>query len=113
MVEGLRPPMERITMVLPVLSSDCPVYALVQACEWDERTVADGRDRAGKQCHQVHEARGEQGHRDLVPVQADERPVKGRPMRAWMGLAMMGSTRRWVAGTVSVSRDTGVARAWL
>jgi hypothetical protein len=106
-------PLEGITMVVTVLSSGCPVHTLVQACGWDERMVADGRDRAGKQCHQVHEARGEQGHRDVVPVQADRRRVKGRTMRAWMGLAMMGSTRRWVAGTVSVSRDTGVATVFL
>jgi len=111
--EGLRKPLELITMVVTVRSSGCPVQAIVQAFGLDERTVADGRDRAGTHGHQLHEAMVEQGQRDLVPVQADEIRVKGRTMSAWMGVAMMGSTRRWLAGTVRVSRDTGLARAWL
>ena len=32
-------------------------------------------------------------------------------MIAWMGLAMMVSTRLWLAGTVSMSRDKGLADA--
>jgi hypothetical protein len=36
---------------------------------------------------------------------ADEIRVKGRKMIAWMGLAMMVSTRLWVAGTISLTRD--------
>jgi IS1 family transposase len=45
-------------------------------------------------------------------VQADEIRVKGRQMVAWMGLAMMVSTRLWVAGVVSRTRDTSLAD-WL
>jgi IS1 family transposase len=51
----------------------------------------------------------EQGNLDLVHVQADEIRVKGRRMTAWMGLAMMVSTRLWLAGVVSRSRDTRLA----
>jgi IS1 family transposase len=47
----------------------------------------------------------EQGQLDLVHVQADELRIKGCKMIAWMGLAMMVSTRLWLAGTVSLSRD--------
>lgn len=32
---------------------------------------------------------------------------------AWMGLAMMVSTRLWLAGTVQMSRDKGLAKAFL
>lgn len=75
----------------------------------DERTVASWRDRAGKQCEKVHQAVIEQGRLDLVHVQADEIRVKGRSLIAWMGLAMMVSTRLWVAGVVSPTRDRQLA----
>ena len=53
----------------------------------------------------------EAGKLDLLHVQADEIRVKGRNMIGWMGLAMMVSTRLWLAGTVSASRDKGLADA--
>jgi transposase-like protein/IS1 family transposase len=113
MFEGLRKPMELIVIVVTLLSYGCPVQAIVQAFGLDERTVADWRDRAGQQCQKVHEAVVEQGQLDLVHVQADEIRVKGRQMIAWMGLAVMVSTRLWLAGTVRVSRDKGLADALL
>jgi hypothetical protein len=79
----------------------------------NERTVAEWRDRAGQHCQQIHEAIVEQGELDLVHVQADEIRVTGRKMIAWMGLAMMVSTRLWVTGMVSLSRDKGLANALL
>jgi IS1 family transposase len=51
----------------------------------------------------------EQGKLDLVHVQADEIRVKGCKMIAWMGLAMMVSTRLWLGGTVQFSRDRSLA----
>jgi transposase-like protein/IS1 family transposase len=111
--EGLRKPSELITIVVILLAYGCPVQAIVQAFGLDERTVADWRDRAGKHCQQIHEAIVEQGQLDLVHVQADEIRVKGRKMVAWMGLAMMVSTRLWLAGTVSQSRDKSLADALL
>jgi len=113
MFEGLRKPIDLITIVVILLSYGCPVQAIVQAFGLDERTVAQWRDRAGKHCQRVHAAIVEQGKLDLVHVQADELRVKGRKMIAWMGLAMMVSTRLWVAGTVSLSRDKGLADALL
>ncbi len=111
MFEGLRKPMELIVIVVTLLSYGCPVQAIVQAFGLDERTVARWRDRAGVHCEQVHQALIETGKLDLVHVQADEIRVKGRKMIAWMGLAMMVSTRLWLAGTVSVTRDKGLADA--
>jgi len=107
MFEGLRTPRDLVIMVVTLLSSGCPV----QAFPLDERTVADGRDRAGQHCQQVHEAIVEQEQRDRMPIQAEEIRVNGRTIIAGMGVAMMGSTRRWLAGTVSLSRDTGWADA--
>jgi hypothetical protein len=77
----------------------------------DTRTVASWRDRVGAHCQQVHQALVETGKLDLLHVQADEIGVKGRQMIAWMGLAMMVSTRLWLAGTVRMSRDKGLAEA--
>src|SRR5918912_1775491 len=105
MFEGLRKPMELIVIVGTLLAYGCPVQAIVHAFGLDERTVASWRDRAGNHCQQVHQALVEQGQLDLVHVQADELRIKGCKMIAWMGLEMMVSTRLWVAGTVSLSRD--------
>jgi hypothetical protein len=111
MFEGLRKPMEVVVIVVTLLSYGCPVQAIVHAFDLDERTVASWRDRAGAHCEQVHHALIETGKLDLVHVQADEIRVKGRNMIAWMGLAMMVSTRLWLAGTVSMSRDKRLADA--
>jgi transposase-like protein len=111
--EGLRKPTKIIAIVLTLLSYGCPVQAIVQAFGLDERTVADWRDRAGQHCQKVHVAIVEQGQLDLIHVQADEIRVRGRKMVAWMGLAMMVSTRLWLAGTVQMSRDKGLADALL
>ncbi|HYL43495.1 MAG TPA: hypothetical protein VEU97_08935 [Ktedonobacteraceae bacterium] len=113
MFEGLGKPIDLIVIVMTLLAYGCPVQAIVQAFKLDERTVAEWRDRAGQHCQQIHAAIVEQGQVDLVHVQADELRVKGRKMVAWMGLAMMVSTRLWVAGTVSLSRDKGLADALL
>src|SRR6266852_4618570 len=109
MFAGLRKPTEMIVMVVTLLAYGCPVQAIVHAFGLDERTVASWRDRAGKHCETVHQALVEQGKLDLLHVQADEIRVKARGMIAWMGLAMMVSTRLWVAGVVSRSRDKSLA----
>src|SRR5260370_38442872 len=87
----------------------CSVKAIVQAYGLDERTVASWRDRAGQQCQRVHQAVVEQGCLDLVHVQADEIRVKARGMVAWMGLAIMVSTRLWLGGVVSRTRVSCLA----
>ncbi len=105
MFEGLRKPEEFIVLVVTLLTYGCPVQAIVHAFSLDERTVAAWRDRAGVHCQKVHQAIIEQGQLDLMHVQADEIRVKGYKMIAWMGLAMMVSTRLWIAGVVQPSRD--------
>lgn len=109
MFEGLRTSTELIVIVVTLLAFGCPVQAIVQAYGLDERTVASWRDRAGKQCQRVHQAIVEQGQVDLVHVQADEIRVKARGMVAWMGLALMVSTRLWLGGVVSRTRDSSLA----
>ncbi len=109
MFAGLRKPKELIVVVVTLLAYGCPVQAIVHAFELDERTVASWRDQAGKHCQQVHQAVVQHGQLDLIHVQADEIRVKGRKMIAWMGLAMMVSTRLWLGGVVSLSRDRSLA----
>jgi hypothetical protein len=86
MFEGLRTSTELVVIVVTLLAFGCPVQAIVQAYGLDERTVASWRDRAGKQRQRVHQDIVEQGQLDLIRV-------KARGMVAWMGLAMMVSTR--------------------
>jgi len=109
MLEGLRKPTELIVIVVTLLAYGCPVQAIVHAYGLDERTVARWRDRAGTHCQQLHHALIEPGNLDLIHVQADELRVKGRVMIAWMGLSMMVSTRLWLGGVVSRTRDTALA----
>lgn len=96
-------------IVVTLLAFGCPVQAIVQAYGLDERTIASWRDRAGAQCQRVHQAIVAQAGLDLIHVQADEIRVKARSMVVWMGLAMMVSTRLWLAGVVSQTRDTPLA----
>jgi hypothetical protein len=109
MFEGLRTSEELSVIVVTLLAFGCPVQAIVQAYGLDERTVACWRDRAGSQCQRVHQGIVEQGQLDLVHVQADEIRVKARGIVAWMGLALMVSTRLWLGGVVSRTRDSSLA----
>jgi IS1 family transposase len=109
MWEGLRRPAELVVIVVTLLAYGCPLQAIVRAYGLDERTVANWRDRAGRQGQRVHQALIEGGKLDLVHVQADEIRVKGRSMIAWMGLTLMVSTRLWLGGTVSLTRDKTLA----
>jgi IS1 family transposase len=108
-LEGLRTAEEVVIKVMTLLAYGCPLQAIVHAFGLDERTIADWQKRAGKHCQQVHEALVQQGDVDTQHVQADEIRVKGRKMIAWMGLAIEGSTRLWLAGVVSVQRDKALA----
>jgi transposase-like protein len=109
MMEGLRTPTERVMRVIILLAYGCPPQAIVHAYGVDERTVAQWQKRAGTHCQQVHQDLVEQGQVDVQHVQADEIRVKGYKMIAWMGLAIDVSTRLWLAGVVSVQRDTTLA----
>lgn len=51
----------------------------------------------------------QEGKLDMLHVQADEIRVKGRSQVIWMGLAIMVSTRLWLAGVVSPTRDRQLA----
>src|SRR5437764_6472369 len=105
MMEGLRTEEQTVITVVTLLSYGCPTQAIVHAYGLDERTVADWQKRAGKQCQRVHQALVEQGQVKSHHIQADEIRAKGRKLIIWMALAMDVTTRLWLAGVVSTTRD--------
>jgi transposase-like protein len=109
MMEGLRSPGELIVLVVILLAYGCPIQAIVHAYGLDERTVAEWQKRAGRHCQQVHQAIVEQANVATTQVQADEIRAKGRKLVIWMGMAIDATSRLWLAGVVSVSRDHQLA----
>ncbi len=109
MFEGLRKPEELIVIVVTLLSYGCPPQAAVHAFGLDERTVARWQKRAGVHCQHIHEEQVMQGKLDLQHVQADEIRVKGCQKIPWMALAVMVSSRLWLGGAVSLTRDRHLA----
>src|ERR687884_771394 len=105
----LRTSVETVVLVATLLAHGCPVQAIVAACGFDERTVADWWARSGRQGQAVHEYLVEQP-RDLGQVQADEIRVKKQGGTVWMALAMMVKTRLWLGGEVSAQRDLPLIR---
>lgn len=98
-----------VTLVLTLLAWGCPVQAVVRAYSLDERTVASWLEKAGTHTHQIHHSLVVAGKLDLQQVQADEIYLKGVKFRAWMGLAVMVSTRLWLGGVVSHKREKALA----
>src|SRR5687768_7179997 len=105
----LRTAAETVALVVTLLAHGCPVQAIVAAFGFDERTVADWWARSGRQGQAVQECLVEQP-RALGQVQADEIRVKKQGGVVWMALAMMVSTRLWLAGEVSKQRDMMLIR---
>jgi transposase-like protein len=107
----LRTAPETVILVIVLLANGCPIQAIVKAFGYDERTVRDWWQRAGKHCQVVHEHKIEQAQLDLQQVQADEIKVKRQEGHFWMALAIMVSTRLWLGGAVSVHRDLDLIQA--
>ena len=105
----LRTSAEIVVIVVTLLAHGCPLQAIVAAFGFDERTVAAWLARAGQQGQAIQEHLVEQP-RALGQVQADEIGVKKQGGIVWMALAMMVSTRLWLAGEVSPHRDMPLIR---
>jgi hypothetical protein len=93
--------------MVTLIAHGCQLHAIVVAFGFDERTVADWLIRASRESQAVHEHLL-QTPRDLGQVPADEIRVKQQGGIVWMTLAMMISTRLWLAGEVSEPRDLPV-----
>ncbi len=100
-----------VLCVIVLLAYGCPLQAIVQAFDLDERTVRDWHERAGKHCQKVHEQIVEKSQQDLQQVQADEIKVKTLLGSYWMALAMAVPSRLWLGGVVSRKRDLDLIQA--
>lgn len=107
---GIKKGEREFVQVVTLLAHGCPMQAIVAAFEMDERTVKAWYARAGGHCQKVHEAIVSSQQLDLGQVQADEIRVKSQHGIIWMALAIMVSTRLWIAGEVSPRRDKALIR---
>src|SRR5947207_3806283 len=107
-LEGIRRSEDEYIKVITLLAYGTTIQAIVHAFGLDERTVAKWRDRAGIHCETVHKEKIERSLLDLIQVQADEMWIKMRGAVVWVALAMMVSTRLWIAGEVSEKRDSNL-----
>jgi transposase-like protein len=105
----LRTSAEMVSLAVTLMAHGCPLQAIVVAFGYDERTVACWLTRAGVQGQAVQAHLVEQP-RDLGQVQADEIRIKTQGGLVWMALALMVSTRLWLAGAVSPHRDLSLIR---
>jgi len=104
----LRTDPKTVLLVIALLVYGCPIQAIVQAFAFDERTVRNWWQRAGQHCQALHERLVEDHQLDLGQVQADEIKAKTQQGPIWIAMAMMVSTRLWLGGAVSASRDTAL-----
>ena len=100
---------EIITKVITLIAYGCPLQAIVEAFEIDERTVSNWRERAGKQCVAVHQHLVETP-RDLEQVQADElygkqQDIATKGKALWIAMAIWVQTRLWLGCEISQRRD--------
>jgi len=102
---------ETVLLVLTLLAYGCPVQAIVVAFGFDERTVKDWWQRAGRHCQVIHEHLVGSSQLDLQQVQADEIKVKTQGGVIWMAMAMMVSTRLWLGGVISRHRDQSLIQS--
>ena len=105
----LRTAAETVSLLVPVRPHGGPLQAMVAALGCDERTVAAWWRRAGRQGQAVQESLVEQP-RDLGQGQADAIRLKTQGGIVWMALAMMVTTRWWLAGEGSEPRDMRLLR---
>src|ERR1700738_3804402 len=98
-----------VVLVLALLAYGCPLQAIVRAFGFDERTVTNWQKKAGAHCKAVPENLVVHQPRDREQEQADEIRAKlQRRLVLWMAMAIQVSTRLWLGGVVSPSRDTNL-----
>jgi len=100
-----------VVLVLSLLAWGCPLQASVAAFGFDERTVANWQERAGRHCQAVHADLVTTQPMDLQQVQADEMRVKmQKRLIVWMAMTLCVPTRLWLGGVVSACRDKHLLR---
>jgi transposase-like protein len=95
---------EIIIRVVTLVGHGCPIPAIEAAFGFQAQTVREWLEAAGQHCEQVHHAQVVQP-RDLQQVQADEIRLKTQAGVLWVAMALMVTTRLWLGGVVSPTRD--------
>ena len=93
-----------ITCVVTLVGNGCPVPAIEAAFGFQAQTVREWLEASGAHCEQVHQQQVVRP-RDLGHVQADEVRLKTQAGVLWMAMALMVTTRLWLGGAISSSRD--------
>jgi transposase-like protein len=101
---GRRTDEATITCVVTLVGNGCPVPAIQAAFGFQAQTVREWVEASGAHCEQVHHEQVVQP-RDLMHVQADEIRLKTQAGVLWLAMALMVTTRLWLGGAVSASRD--------
>ena len=101
-----------VILVLTLLAHGCPVSAITAAFGFQERTVRDWIEKAGRHCETVHEALVQQP-RDLGQIQADEIRVKTQRGIVWVAMALSVPSRIWLGAVTEASRSKGLIRSML
>jgi len=100
-----------VLCVLALISRGCSLPAIVFAFGLDPRTVVNWQKKAGEHCQEIHQHLVTNQPRDLGQVQADEIRAKlQKRLILWMAMAIQVSTRLWLGGVVSPSRDKDLIR---
>lgn len=112
----LRTDEQTVIQVLTLLANGCPLQAVVLAFGFDERTVKNWYDRAGRHCEHVHQELVTSHPMDLGQVQADEVRVRLQSrlqsrLVLWMAMAMAAPSRLWLGGVCSDRRDKHLIHA--
>jgi transposase-like protein len=102
-------PAALITQVVTLVAHGCPEAAIVVAFELHPRTVRQWVTAAGRHCETIQQHLVEQP-RDLGQVQADEVCVTTQDGHLWMAMALQVSTRLWLGGVLSATRDKRLIR---
>jgi transposase-like protein len=95
---------ETITRVVTLIGNGCPIPAIEAAFGFQAQTVREWVEASGDHCQRLHHEKVVQP-RDLHHVQADEIRLKTQAGIVWMALALMVTTRLWLGGAVSQTRD--------
>jgi transposase-like protein len=98
------------TVVITLLSLGCPLQAVVVAFALDERTVAAWLRRAGTHAEHLHHQLVETGQVAEPHVQADELWAKLVGHRLWVAMALGATTKLWLGGCLSGTRDLALIR---
>src|ERR1700738_4548161 len=102
-----------LVIVVTLLACGCPLQAIVAAFGLDERTVADWQRRAGRHGERVHDHLVQAGAVTLGQVQADELRVRIVGGIVWLAMSLSVTSRLWLGGAVSATRDRLLIRAAL